>query len=482
MKICKKLLIPLFCCLLIGSVIPVCADEGVESAVSEGNIVDIDGEDNDLDEDVEMPLIGNEDDEESKDENRESIGEENIITDEIAGQNEEDTTGDIVESSEIDGAREPAQYTLRSQSDAMQWVKSKEGNKIGTGECVDLIKAYYEYLGVSPVYGNGSDYVGNTLPNGWQRIYKAIPQPGDILVYTGGANNWGHVAIFESTKITYHQNYIGKRFVQRITTVAYNGFDNPYWGVIRPDFNNKWYAALEPVNIGNECYGALIKNSGWATLGVKDSNVEVVKVIGATSEVWHFVRQSDGSYVVYNCEDNRVLEATGGINARVAQYVGGDNQKWYIYGRWSGEWIFRPKSSDYVLDIVNNSNTVGANAQLYGNNNSAAQKFAIYTFEKAGPSSISVSVGNSAAMTKFSWTAGKNVNYYNLRIKKGVPGNVSTYKDVWKIKATSYAIVLPAGYYEVYVDSCNSFSYSASNLIKFNVVQYVPKPVNSLLR
>ena len=60
--------------------------------------------------------------------------------------------------------------TIHSQEDAVAWAKSKVGYQVGSGECVALTKAYYEYLGVASVKGNGCDYAWNTCPSGWQRI------------------------------------------------------------------------------------------------------------------------------------------------------------------------------------------------------------------------------------------------------------------------------------------------------------------------
>jgi hypothetical protein len=237
---------------------------------------------------------------------------------------------------------------------------------------------------------------------------------------------------------------------------------------------DNWYDSLTPVNIGDDVYGAFLKNDGWATLGNVDGNVEIVKGVGDSSEIWHFVRQDDGSYVIYNCKDNKVLDVTNadttrGTNVQMCSRNGNDAQKWYIYGPWSGEYIFKTKLCGKVLDVSNNSSEVGTNVQIWDYNATNAQKFAIYTLEKAGASSISVNAGNTTKKTNFTWTAGNNANKYSLRIKKGTEGNVTSYKDVWNLTDTNYSLVLPAGYYEVYVDSCNSFSYSASNVVKFYV-------------
>ena len=126
-------------------------------------------------------------------------------------------------------------------NEAIGWVQSQVGKALDYdgvygAQCVDLIKYYYDYLEcASYARGNGSDYATNALPSGWTRLKGAQPRLGDILVYTGGYNNYGHVAIYESDYVSYHQNFNGKQYVVR-ATCKYNALNNPYWGVIRPDF------------------------------------------------------------------------------------------------------------------------------------------------------------------------------------------------------------------------------------------------------
>lgn len=94
----------------------------------------------------------------------------------------------------------------KTADDAINWVRSLEGQPVGSGECVALIKDYYSYLGQTSPGGNGADYSWNQLPAGWQRLQNAQPQKGDILVYSGNAaNKYGHVAIYESDYSTWHQ-------------------------------------------------------------------------------------------------------------------------------------------------------------------------------------------------------------------------------------------------------------------------------------
>lgn len=95
----------------------------------------------------------------------------------------------------------------KTADDAINWVRSLNGQTVGSGECVALIVAYYSYLGQTSPGGNGADYSWKEpLPAGWQRLKNVQPQKGDILVYSGnGANPAGHVAIYESDYSTWHQ-------------------------------------------------------------------------------------------------------------------------------------------------------------------------------------------------------------------------------------------------------------------------------------
>ena len=169
-----------------------------------------------------------------------------------------------IPGTKIDYAR-ISKATSKSADDAINWVKSQVGHGIDFDgsygcQCVDLIQAYYSFLGASPASGNGADYRNNSLPAGWNRIQGAQPQKGDILIYTGGYKDLGHVAIYESDRSHYHQNFDSHSYVERITYM-YNGLSNPYWGVIRPN----WSSGHNPESTLDECYdcGGKIHVRGW---------------------------------------------------------------------------------------------------------------------------------------------------------------------------------------------------------------------------
>ena len=115
-------------------------------------------------------------------------------------------------------------------------------------------------------------------------------------------------------------------------------------------------------------------------------------------------------------------------------YAGLDNQKWYIYGRWNGEYYLRPKNSDKVLDVSNNGNAIGTNVQIWDKNDTAAQRFSIYKHPKAGSSVLTVSAGDSNTFSTLSWTAASDTTSYNVRItmKNESTGEYAPYRDFGK--------------------------------------------------
>lgn len=195
--------------------------------------------------------------------------------------------------------------TLHTADEALAWVKSLKGKAYDYdgaygAQCVDLIKGYYNYLGVQPVSGNGCDYVNNALPQGWQRIAGGVPQKGDILVYSANSENkYGHVAIYESEYVLWHGKFAGKGYVHESSSYRYNGLSNPYWGLIRPNFSGS-----DLKGCLDHCSGGsgVVNVSGWALdLVNKTKTMDVYVYVGGptesygTSGVEQFIIKANGS-------------------------------------------------------------------------------------------------------------------------------------------------------------------------------------------
>ena len=288
----------------------------------------------------------------------------------------------------------------KTADDAINWVRSLNGQTVGSGECVALIVAYYSYLGQMSPGGNGVDYWYNDLPAGWTRIPNAQPQKGDILVYGSSSDNkYGHVAIYESDYSTWHQNFGSARCVTHVTQYKYNEFKNPYWGVIRPDFSSAVYKP-DFIDIGTNIYRYIIRADKWMPTGTcYDQNAKQdVKIVNSGSSdpnmIWLFTRMgNDNSYVIQNAYNNYYLCYEGNCASQAKITTSSkltSSCYWYVayYNGLcklvakdsvaSGNWL--------VVDCTGGYATPGTQLQLYANwgphdSNGNAQLFNIYTVE-----------------------------------------------------------------------------------------------------
>ena len=387
----------------------------------------------------------------------------------------------------------------KTADDAINWVRSLEGQPVGSGECVALIKAYYSYLGQTSPGGNGADYSWNQLPAGWTRIQNAQPQKGDILVYSGnGENPYGHVAIYESDYSTWHQNFASQRKVVHVTNIRYNGFTNPYWGVIRPDFSSAVYKP-DFINIGTNIYRYIIRADKWMPTGTcYDQNAKRdVKIVNSASDpsgIWLFTHMGfDNSYVIQNAYSNYYLCYEGNCASQAKITTSNKlTSKCYWYVAYynglcklvakdsvaSGNWL--------VIDCKDGSSTPGTQLQLYGNwgpndSNGNAQLFNIYTVENyqqpAKPPKVEITVPDVATVgeeVKISWTASPLQGKYDQReYRVTVEGGGS--KRVIYTTDTSASVTINRRelHCDVTVDAINTkyASYSSSSYASFRCVE-----------
>ena len=380
----------------------------------------------------------------------------------------------------------------KTADDAINWVKGLQGKTVGSGECVALIYAYYSYLGQTSPGGDGKDYWTNALPAGWTRISNAQPQKGDILVYGWSAKNpAGHVAIYESDYSTWHQNFGSARYVTQVT-YRYNSFDNPYLGVIRPDFSS---ATPTPsyADIGTNVYRYLIRTDGWKHIGTNYGSNNYVTISAANTgdpeQIWKFIRQGDGSYYIQNMYSDWYLTYEGDCVQQAKVTVSWLNTnkasrfQWYIYDK-NGTFQLVPKDSVtdgtwLVLDCTGNYQTAGTQMELYSNWSGAAQIFSLYPVDyqkPAAPPKVKITVPEVVTVgeeVKISWTASPLRDKYDQReYCVTVEGGGS--KKVIYTTDTSVSVTIKRRelHCDVTVDSCNTkyANYSSSSYASFRCV------------
>ena len=355
-----------------------------------------------------------------------------------------------------------------SVSDAMGWCESLINKKVGSGQCVALIQSYYEYLGKSRSYGNACDYATNTLPSGWSRVKGGVPQAGDVLVYVGA--KYGHVAIYAGGTTSYHQNMRGL-YVEKKTNWTYNkswyssaeGGTKSYWGYIRPDFGS------DQCNC-SESYAGNYTCTSKSTLNIRSGHSTSSSVVGSIpGGATVYVSKSDGTWahVEYNGVSgyasmtylskvsepdptpeirgsemasgyDRVLPDGNYIIASAAnpQYfldiegstypaVNGTNVTIYgwetelnIFDTWTieyqdGFYRITQNGTGMALDVLEADTLQGKNVQVYGDNNSSAQKWAISENGRNGYRIQAKCSGYSLDVEEGTFVNGTNVWQYS---------------------------------------------------------------------
>ena len=371
-------------------------------------------------------------------------------------------------------------YTSHSRDEAVDWARSKIGSKIDVdgyygAQCVDLIMAYYEYLGVSRVSGNGCDYSHNSLPSGWTRIQNTpsfVPEPGDIVVWTDAGWQYGHVAIFlsgnTSSFTSIDQNWPKGSEVKE---VSHNY--NYVWGVIRPDFTSK----ENKCDLGTDFYAYIINSEAWKMAAVVGNNVQLQSETGFRNQLWYFERQDDLYYKITNVGSNGCLDVhdfgdTNGTNIESCGSNDSSAQRW-CFVEHNGNYVLHPKCSpSMALDLNGGATEDGTNIHLWETNGTYAQDYNIWKITNT-PRTPTV----TSASDKYS--LGSNVQVY------WGENAFATYYwvDVWhngehteSFSSTDISYTLnnvTVGNYTVFVRSCNPFDVSDTGSVSFTVYNQV---------
>ena len=104
--------------------------------------------------------------------------------------------------------------------------------------------------------------------------------------------------------------------------------------------------------------------------------------------------------------------------------------------------------------------TVGDNYQMSN----------VVSFTIVDGTPLTYELGNSSSETIFRWNKVNNAESYDLKIWNGTCWVGDAYHIQWGVKDTSFAVKLPVGYYEAYVDTTINGEYATmSNIVSFEV-------------
>lgn len=139
---------------------------------------------------------------------------------------------------------------------------------------------------------------------------------------------------------------------------------------------------VSPVDLGTDFYATInhVKNN-YAISYDSDGYLELVENSVNDKTRWHFMRQNDGSYIIYLNVSEMVFDVTN-ANASLGASVGisnvnyGTAQKWYIYEE-DGAYVFKSQLGNFALDVKYPYGSLGDNIQLWEPNQTQAQHFTI---------------------------------------------------------------------------------------------------------
>ena len=348
-----------------------------------------------------------------------------------------------------------------SQQDALSWVNGLVANKWGTedntinydgsswvqgdyGEpqCVDLIKAYFDYLVGYSLKDDAKAYVSRSdLPAGWS--YQRTPQVGDIAVWSSG--QYGHVAIVTSVSGNqfyyvdvngggYHFNGAGLRVNEGATNRGPKNISNPTT-YIHPDFMTSRAKVAVPEGtyylysaLGNDLVAGV---AGGST--ESGANVELQTYAGIASQQFVIIAYN-GNYKIQNVNSNLPMDVHNGsreAGANVKQYPdwmdNNEAQQWYFEDAGNGYYYIHSALGTY-LDVSGGVSANGQNIQTYTGNESAAQKWKLVKASAAAPS-VNVSFGPWYGNNKVSPYIGETdaIIGQTINISSGDPSDSGIY-------------------------------------------------------
>lgn len=241
----------------------------------------------------------------------------------------------------------------------------------------------------------------------------------------------------------------------------------------------------EKIDIGTDFYAYIINTSAQKMVTVIEDNVQLQTDTGQANQVWYFERQNDLSYKISNAATNNCLDVYGDEKSNGTNIFAGcsndqDNQRWYFTEN-DGNYVIHPKHAPNMAFDVNGASTEdGANIQIWETNGTSAQDFNIRYLGIPKSTTLYVFEGNNYKPTRFFWDNTDNTLYYNIKVYKDKVWDGELVASGTNLTEEFYSVNLPNGYYEAYVDSCNTFTHTMSeNVVKFTIIEGTPEVIDT---
>lgn len=268
--------------------------------------------------------------------------------------------------------------------------------------------------------GNANEYYEFVRQSDGSYIIKSLEDGKYLEVSDGGNKNGQNVGFSGYTGENNQRWYIkngssGKILIPKNATgscldISNNGSavgtNAQIWaqaGVAAQEFSIYTQSNIPNfINFGDDFYANIIKASTWSTLVNKNPNLEVGGEGEAEgSDIWHFRRMKDGTYIIQSLFDGKYLDVEKfsnqkGANVYCYDYTGDSNQRWYLTLGKNGKVLIPKNATGLCLDVFNDGSDAGTNAQLWEPNGTTAQEFNVYKEDtiKLGTANVTLSNNN----------------------------------------------------------------------------------------
>ena len=268
--------------------------------------------------------------------------------------------------------------------------------------------------------GNANEYYEFVRQSDGSYIIKSLEDGKYLEVSDGGNKNGQNVGFSDYTGENNQRWYIkngssGKILIPKNATgscldISNNGSavgtNAQIWaqaGVAAQEFSIYTQSNIPNfINFGDDFYANIIKASTWSTLVNKNPNLEVGGEGEAEgSDIWHFRRMKDGTYIIQSLFDGKYLDVEKfsnqkGANVYCYDYTGDSNQRWYLTLGKNGKVLIPKNATGLCLDVSNDGSDAGTNAQLWEPNGTTAQEFNVYKEDtiKLGTANVTLSNNN----------------------------------------------------------------------------------------
>ncbi len=229
--------------------------------------------------------------------------------------------------------------------------------------------------------------------------------------------------------------------------------------------------------LGPEFYSIILSTEPWQAIENRSGRVVLAgKESGKSDILWRFVRNTDGSYVIYSALDGRCMtvansEDKNGARIVMENYTGLDSQKWNITSSGNG-YALSPKNSERMLDLAGANKNDGTLIQIYDSNGHWAQVWSLYNHKSIylRAPELTVSRGTAETPTEFSWNHVNGETSHYIDIWKGGKNDGELVHQAGNINSVAYSVQLEPGYYEAEVTAQHYYEKHTSNLVSFTVI------------